>query len=162
MPTYDEIKLVAKKPAQVDQLWDLRSSEEQLLSFSGKKARKKWRRGSGATKLHLSMAAARRGERKNLVSAVTGNVIFKLTIPKFERKMPELKIVFGVSTMDTKGNVEWCKGYAAPTATALTKRIKHHLSTMMNDIEYPTLACIMEAAVSRATNLPALALPAPQ
>ena len=54
--------------------------------------------------------------------------------------MPTMKIVLAVSTMDATGNIEWPTTYGAKTAAALRKQIRHHLSEMIGDPEYPTLS----------------------
>ena len=149
-------KYILNKPALVDKVWDLRSIEERLAAIKRKKKPARWRRGRGASKLHLSMAAAERGDTTSLLSAVTGNVIIKLDVPNQERRMPELKINFNVSTLDTKGHVEWSTSYSAAVATALGKRMKNHLKEMQTDPEYPTHA----GKVAEVLALP-LTLPAP-
>ena len=138
--TYDLYKYIATKPSLMDKIWRLEDYDKER-----KRGKKKdgvelpFRRGHGAAKLHLSAAAARRGARASLVSQVTGSTVLKLKVPKRERAMPTLTIIFAVSTMDANGNIEWAKEYAPKTAAALRKQIRYHLTEMIADPEYPTL-----------------------
>ena len=159
-PTYSVYKYKLDKPAIVDKVWDLRTIEERLAVISQKKVQKRWRRGRGSSKLHLSMKAAERGDCTNLLSAVTGNVFMLLKEPKLDRAMPTLTITFNISTLDTEGHIEWSTSYSDKTATALGKRMKNHLKEMEMDPDYPTCKSNVQAVLAAPLTLPST-LPAP-
>ena len=129
-----EYNYTVAKPSVVDAIWRLHEVEEKRTKHG-----KVFRRGHGSARLHLSAAAAARGELSDLLSQVTGNVIIKFKVPKNSRTMPTLVIKFSVSTMDRTGNVEWVNNYQAKTREALRNRMKHHLAEMKANAEYPTL-----------------------
>mmetsp|Transcript_36989 Transcript_36989/g.92032 ORF Transcript_36989/g.92032 Transcript_36989/m.92032 type:complete len:195 (+) Transcript_36989:506-1090(+) len=84
-----------KKPSLVDKMWKLQEGD---LKKSPREKAILLRRGHGAAKLHLSRAAAQRGERTDLISQVTGNVWVELKVPRNLSRMPLLTLKFAVST----------------------------------------------------------------
>lgn len=138
--TFCAYNYTIRKPSLIDKIWRL-----ELMDKKRRRSRKNgeemlpWRRGHGCARLHLSQAAARRGEKTNLISQVTGNVIMNLKVPKNERAMPQLTMKYSVATMDKNGHVIWPTKYEVRTAAALRKQMRFHLEEMIRDAEYPTL-----------------------
>lgn len=132
--TYFLFKYKIGKPSVVDKFWSLERSDKKKGKKSGP-----FRRGHGCARLHLSRAAAGRGERTDLIAQVTGNVIIELKVPKEERAIPKLSVTFAVSSMDKNGHVNWPTKYSPQTAAALRKQMRHHVAAMMAHPEYPTL-----------------------
>ena len=91
------------------------------------------------SKLHLSQAAAKRGELTNLIAGVTGNVVIQLKVSNMLRAMPLLTLQYAISSMDKRGHILWPTTYEVRTAAALRKQLRFHLKTMMESDEYPTL-----------------------
>ena len=148
--TFLEYKYTVTKPSMIDRLWRLNGQEP--AERPGKKRDKSgviipYRRGHGGSRLHLSKAAAERGERSDLISQVTGNVTLKLKAPRWERAMPTIRLTMATSSMDQNGHVLWANNYSDKTAAALRKQMRHHLTEMINDPEYPTLTH-MESALT--------------
>lgn len=136
--TYTAFKYSVKSPSLVDKLWQLEKYDRKPTSKLKKKSQP-FRRGHGCARLHLTRAAAERGELTNLIAQVTGNVMLCLRVPKRLRAMPKLTITFAVSSMDKTGHINWPTTYAPRTAAALRKQMRYHLSEMMKSAEYPTL-----------------------
>lgn len=140
-PTYNLFKYTFSKPSVLDQIWRLDKLEEKSA------VRKKdkngllvpFRRGHGCARLHLSHAAAGRGERTDLIAQVTGNTTICFKVPKCKRAMPSLCITVSVSSMDQAGHFVWANTYGSSTAAALRKQMRHHLNHMIESAEYPTL-----------------------
>ena len=155
--TFLEYKYTVTKPALIDQLWRLH--EKEPAERPGKKRDKSgaiipYRRGHGSSRLHLSKAAAERGERSDLISQVTGNVMLKLKAPRWERTMPSLTVTMATSSMDKNGHILWANNYSAKTAAALRKQMRHHLTEMINDHEYPTLTHMATALTQTSDTFP--------
>jgi hypothetical protein len=144
--TVNRFRYILTKPSLVDRVWRLQERETPRKRPTKGGTVLPYRRGHGSSRLHLSAAAARRGARTDLVSQVTGNVVLELKVPKNNRAMPTLTLLFAVSTMDVNGNIEWANSYAPTTAAALRKQMKHHLQQMAADPEYPTLTHMSTSA----------------
>ena len=146
-PTYKDYKYTVTKPAILDELWRLEQRE--IVPLKPKKNNQgeivAFRRGKGCARLHLSGAAAERGELTDLLAQVTGNVIVKLKVPKLKRVMPTFRMTFCVPTLNQSGDVIWANTYESRTAIALKKRMRHHLKEMIEDPEYPTLDAMRPA-----------------
>ena len=127
------------KPHIIDAIWRLDEVEKKQRARRTRAGGADCR-GHGSSRLHLSAAAALRGELSDLLSQVTGNVIMNFKVPKQSRAMPTLVIKFSVSTMDKNGNIEWANTYSAPTAAGLRNRMHHHLNWMKQSSQHPTLA----------------------
>ena len=139
-PSYYRFKYTLGKPRLIDKVWSLEKRDKQRRAKPRPDGTPPpFRRGKGAAKLHLSQAAASRGERTDLISMVTGNVILDFKQPKSERAMPTLQATFAASTMDKNGHINWATKYGDGTAAALRKRLVHHLTEMIAEPEYPTL-----------------------
>lgn len=132
-----QYKYIIDKPSLVDRIWRLEQRETAGRCRDG--TLKPTRRGLGASRLHLSEAAADRGEMSDLLAGITGNLTIHLTEPLKERAMPTLKMLLKVSTMDKNGHIIWGQTFAPRTAAALRKQLRDHLSKMMESVEYPTL-----------------------
>ena len=145
--TFKEYKYIVKKPATLDELWRLEKNEVAPLKRKKNKQGEivAFRRGKGCARLHLSAAAAERGQLTDLLAQVTGNVIVKLKVPKLERVMPTFWLTFGVSTLNQSGDVIWANKYESKTAIVLKKRMRQHLKEMIEDPEYPTLDAMRPA-----------------
>ena len=127
-----------KKPSLVDQLWRLQDTEPaRRMRKDGVLVPR--RRGLGSSRLHLSSAAEERGERTDLLSQVTGIVTVELKVPAKQRTMPQLTMLFSVSTLNKTGHIDWAKSFAPRTAAALRKQMETHLRSMVESAEYPTL-----------------------
>ena len=155
--TFTRYKYTIAKPALNDKLWRLEEHEPVPAPPTDKNGNKKqFRRGHGASRLHLSFAAQERGERTDLLSSVTGNTVLNLKVPKDEKAMPTLRITCAASTMSPKGHIEWANTYDAKTSAALRKRMRFHLDEMIKSNEYPTgthmaLALMMQSESVRRT-----------
>lgn len=137
---YAMYKYIIKKPSLVDKLWRLEVNEKKREPTRRKGGETvPPRRGHGSTKLHLSQAAAKRGELTNLISGVTGNVIVQLKVPSQQRLMPSFTVRYAVSSMDKRGHINWPTIYEVRTAAALRKQLRFHLQFMIESDEYPTL-----------------------
>ncbi|KAL1504404.1 hypothetical protein AB1Y20_010810 [Prymnesium parvum] len=64
-------KYTINKPGLVDKIWKLQDREVLALKGSGKGQQTLCRRGHGCARLHLSRAAAQRGQRSDLIAQVT-------------------------------------------------------------------------------------------
>lgn len=149
--TFLQFKYEIKKPQMVDKFWCLQSREQpSRVRKEGKM--QKCRRGLDSARLHLSEAAEARGERTDLLAAVTGNVTVCFKVPKEERGMPQLRMKFKVSTMTKTGHIEWATTFAARTAAALRKQMQQHLLTMIEDPEYPTLSTSHQEVLTQQTD----------
>ena len=95
-----------------------------------------WRRGHGAQRLHLTQAAGRRGQRTMLVSSACGNV--SLCCREYQDKLPVLRVVFSVMTLDEKNHILWNQDYSATTRAALRNMVAAGLAKMAADNLYPT------------------------
>ena len=137
---YKLYKYVIKKPSLVDKLWRLEENEAPRKAARTKGGQLvPYRRGHGSSKLHLSQAAAKRGELTNLIAGVTGNVVIQLKVSNMLRAMPLLTLQYAISSMDKRGHILWPTTYEVRTAAALRKQLRFHLKTMMESDEYPTL-----------------------
>ena len=114
-------KYDVRRPAQLNQLWD-------MASWDRKVAGTPWRRGHGAQRLHLTQAAGRRGQRTMLVSSACGNV--SLRCREYQDKLPVLRVVFSVMTLDEKNHILWNQGYSATTRAALRNMVAVGLAKM--------------------------------
>ena len=136
---YTRYLLVVRKPSSIDKLWQLEKYEMEPRPPRDKHGvLKQFRRGHGASRLHLSAAGEARGEKTDLLAAVTGNVVLDMKVPKAHRAWPTLRISVCASTMSSTGHVEWCNRYEKRTAAALCKQMRHHLAHMIADESYPT------------------------
>jgi hypothetical protein len=139
--TFWEYKYEIKKPSLVDKIWRLESQEPARPAKYDKQGQLvPFRRGHGCARLHLSTAAAARGERTDLLAQLTGNVIIGLKVPKFERTWPTMTVKLAVSTLDMTGHIVWGNTYGVVTAAALRKQMRFHLQHMIDSQEYPTLS----------------------
>ena len=150
----DEYIYHLTKPKTVDKVIDLRLLRDSVLERRPKAP--KYHRGHGASQLFLSKAAAERGQRTRVLSAVTGTVVLQCVVPKDEVLMPTFKMLFGVSTMTQTGHVEWCKEFEAATRKALRGRMRHHLQAMIDSDEYPTLDQMAPAMTQTSDSLQAI------
>ena len=105
--------------------------------------------------------AEARGERTDLLAQVTGNVSVECKVPKEERAMPLLRIVFKVSTLNKTGHIEWATNFGARTAATLRNQMQQHLRTMINNQEYPTLSSSEEVLTLQTDCVRPLALMPP-
>ena len=105
-------------------------------------------RGAGAARARLSTAAERRGEVPQTISMVCGNVkvLYKESVP-YEKKMPTLKLVFFVLTMDKTGHVTWPVNFSPNTRAALRLQARTLLRQMIDDPLSP-VDCTMEPALT--------------
>ena len=138
--SYKMYKYTFGRPTSLDRIWRLHTLEEP----QGKKDKRgqlvPFRRGHGCARLHLSAAAAQRGERTDLLAQVTGNTTVSMKVPSLQRAMPTLTMKVSVATMDKQGHILWPTTYSAKTAAALRKQMRHHLQEMIDNPEYPTLS----------------------
>ena len=134
-----EYKYLVSVPSKLNKFWALEDWD---------KPRKKgaWRRGRGASKLHLSIAAQERGVRTSLLSTVCGNMELRLQAPRDQAAMPTGRILFKVMTTDANGHVIWPTTFGPKTKAAMKKLAKTNLQEMVLDTLYPTLA--METALT--------------
>ena len=159
--TFHEFSYTINKPELNDRLWQLESHEKAPARATDKAGKiKAFRRGQGCARLHLSKAAQERGEKSMVLSQITGSVVLKLKVPLQERAMPTMTVMLAVSTMDAAGHVVWANEYAPRTAAALRKQMRHHLQSMIENAEYPTLSEMSPALNVASDSL--LTLPAPR
>ena len=133
--TFHRYKYTMTKPSLNDKIFRLQ--EKEVKPPNSKSNR--FRRGHGAARLHLSQAAADRGQRTHLLSQVTGNTTLDMKVPKNKLLKPELTMSLSVSTMGHNGNIEWASTYSARTAASLREQMRSHLKAMMEHPQYPTL-----------------------
>ena len=154
--TFLEYAYVFDKPSLIDKLWRLEEKETAnaqrgVASKSGAEARlMKFRRGHGCARLHLSAAAAERGELTDLLSQVTGSVKARLKVPREEKQMPTCRLLVRVSTMTKTGHIIWGDNFGDKTRAALRKQMRYHLAEMVKSPEYPTLSA-MEPSLTNAS-----------
>ena len=127
--SFNEYRYVVAKPGQLNRLFDLGEWDSEIAGT-------KWKRGSGAQRLHLSQAAGQRGQSTTLISSVTGKVTVQLH--EYQDLMPHLKIFWHVSTMDEHAHIQWARDYEAATRAGLIKMMKAGLGKMVEDALYPT------------------------
>ena len=140
--TFNEYKYKISKPEVVDKIWRLHDREP--TEPKGKKTGDggepvPWRRGHGGARLHLSHAAAERGETTDLLAQVVGTVQAELRVPHEENSMPNLRITYKVATMDENGHMIWPTAFDATAMAGLRKQMRFHLKHMIESAEYPTL-----------------------
>jgi hypothetical protein len=143
--TFWEYDYKCTKPALMDQIWRMESHEKVAVKTGKDGTQTGMRRGHGAARLHLSAAAAARGERSDLLSQVTGHTRLRLKVPKAERAMPTFKLDLKVSTMDKNGHIIWAALFDANTQAGLRKQMRAHLEHMISNPEYPTLSTMAPA-----------------
>ena len=83
MPTFKEYKYELTSPGQLDTLWRLQDHEPVVKKRNRDGQIVSFRRGHGASRLHLSHAGAERGERTDLLSAIVGKTTVTLKVPKW-------------------------------------------------------------------------------
>jgi hypothetical protein len=159
--TFTEYKYMISKPQNVDKFWCLQQ-KEQPRRVRKEGALVTHRRGLGSARLHLSAAAEARGERTDLLAQVTGNVFVHCKVPKEERAMPHLRILFKVSTLTKTGHIEWATTFGAKTAACLRNQMQQHLLTMIGDAEYPTLSQSEDVLTEQTDRVRPLALVPPR
>ena len=126
-----EYQYYARKPSQLNKLWDLATWDNVIPGTL-------WKRGAGAQLLHLSQAACRRGQTSLLISSVAGNVCVRLRAPKDQRSMPTFRLVFTVLTLDQQNHILWNQDFAPGTAAALRNLVESGRRVMVTDPLYPT------------------------
>ena len=159
-PSFLEYRYTISKPQLVDKFWRLQEIEGAREKRDKDGEIRPSRRGLGSARLHLSKAAEGRGERTHLLAQVTGNVVVSLKVPKGERAMPFLKILYKVSTMNKTGHVEWATAFTPKTAAALRKQMVAHLQSMMEDPSYPTLEDMRPGLTKESSSVRPLPVPA--
>ena len=139
--TFNEFKYTMDNPELVDNIWRLEDRETPpeppKKKRGGNAAPAPFRRGHGCAKLHLSHAAADRGELTDLLAQVTGNVHMKLKVPHEEKSMPSFEMKLKVSTLDKNGHVNWATVFETTTKKSLRKQMRFHLQAMIDSPEYP-------------------------
>ena len=145
-----------RSPSQLNRLWDMATWDRQVAGTP-------WRRGHGAQRLHLTQAAGRRGKKTMLLSSACGNVVLRLR--EYEDKLPQLKIIFSVMTLDgSRNHILWNQDYAPATRAALRKMATTGLHAMAANHLFPTpgsflvTASIAQPAQSEQWTAPMLAL----
>ena len=126
---FEEFRYVVDKPGQVNKLFQLGEWDREIPGT-------KWKRGSGAQRLHLSQAAGQRGQTSTLITSVTGKVTVQLRV--YPESMPNLLMFYHVSTMDERNHVTWGREYDDQTKAGLRKLIHSGLNKMVADTLYPT------------------------
>jgi hypothetical protein len=127
--SFNEYRYVVVKPGQLNTLFNLGEWDSEIPGT-------KWKRGSGAQRLHLSQAAGQRGQTTTLISSVTGKVTVE--VREYPDGMPNLSIIWHVSTMDEAAHIMWARDYVAATRAGLRKMLSSGLSKMVADALYPT------------------------
>ena len=122
------------KGKQLDKLYRLQHSDVK----KGKKDTQH-KRGMGAGRLHLSKAAARKGQVSCLLAMVCGESRIRVTQPRDWRKMPVLRIRLMTMSMDGGGNIILPCEFTCPKyRAALRLQANALLQTMSKDDDYPT------------------------
>ena len=117
-----------------DKLWRLQESDLQK-----KPGQMMWKRGSGAAKLHLSQAAAMRGELTQLLVLVCGKTVLEVVQPRDWKRMPLVTARVKTLSMDNRGNIILPCEFDDPAYKAsLRKQARILLQTMIDDPGYPT------------------------
>ena len=150
--SFEEYRYIVDKPGQVNKLFELGSWDAEIPGT-------KWKRGSGAQRLHLSQAAGQRGQSLTLISSVTGKVTVQLRV--YPETMPKLMIFYHVSTMDERNHVTWAREYDAQTKAGLRKMLHAGLHKMVADTLYPTGGTATALTATATESVFASLLPAP-
>ena len=111
-----------------------------VRAFEGKPAPRQrrpapaqYKRGVGCARARLSVAAQKRGGVPQTISMVCGNVLVHFKEPVDPERMPTLKIIFHVLTMDKHGFINWPTSFDATTQAALRMQARALLKKMIDD-----------------------------
>ena len=110
------------------------------------------RRGAGCARARLSTAEERRGGVPQTISMVCGRGRIHYKVPKDEKAMPTLTLVFFVLTMDRWGNITWPIDFTPTTRAALRKQARVLLQRMIDDPLNPVDATMAPALTAMGTD----------